>query len=85
MVAGVPAFSRFVMIRPVQTTRPRSGEHCCFCNGQGPQVVRNDPGIGPITRERRGPGMVAEVYHLPYQSRSSGSAGQPVLARQVPG
>jgi hypothetical protein len=32
-----PAFSRFVMIRPVQTTRPRSGEHCCFCNGQGPQ------------------------------------------------
>jgi pimeloyl-ACP methyl ester carboxylesterase len=31
-----PAFSRFVMIRPVQTTRPR-GEHCCFCNGQGPQ------------------------------------------------
>ena len=32
-----PAFSRFVMIGPVQTTRPRSGEHGCFCNGQGPQ------------------------------------------------
>jgi hypothetical protein len=29
--------------------------------------------------------MVAEVYHLPYQSTSLGSAGQPVLARQVPG
>ena len=30
------AFSRFVMIRPVQTTQPRSGEHC-FCTGWGPQ------------------------------------------------
>jgi len=29
-----PAFSRFVMIRPVQSARPRSGEHC-FCAGQG--------------------------------------------------
>src|SRR6266508_2909670 len=29
-----PAFSRFVMIRPVQTMQPRSGEHC-FCTGQG--------------------------------------------------
>jgi hypothetical protein len=28
--------------------------------------------------------MVAEVYDLPYQSTSSGSAGQPVLARQIP-
>ena len=52
-----PAFSRFVMIRPVQTTRPRSGEHCCFCcfcNGQGRRAVPNDPDIGPITRQRRG-------------------------------
>ena len=32
--ARVPAFSRFVMIRPVQTTQPRSGEHC-FCTGRG--------------------------------------------------
>jgi hypothetical protein len=49
-----PAFSRFVMIGPVQTTRPRSGEPC-FCNGQGRGVVPNDPDIGLITRERRGP------------------------------
>jgi hypothetical protein len=43
------------MVRPVQTTRPRSGEHCCCCNGQGPQGGRQRPDIGPITRERRGP------------------------------
>jgi hypothetical protein len=29
-----PAFPRFVMIRPIQSTRPRSGEHC-FCASQG--------------------------------------------------
>jgi hypothetical protein len=30
-----PAFPRFVMIRPIQSARPRSGEHC-FCASQGP-------------------------------------------------
>jgi putative transposase len=58
-----PASSRFVMIRPVQTTRPRSGEHCCFCNRQGRMVVPNDPDIGPITRERRGPGDAPDRPH----------------------
>jgi len=29
-----PAFSRFVMIRPIHSARPRSSEHC-FCAGQG--------------------------------------------------
>jgi hypothetical protein len=34
MVPQGPTFSRFVMIRPVQSERPRSGEQR-FCAGQG--------------------------------------------------
>jgi hypothetical protein len=48
------AFSRFVMIRPVQTTRPRSVNTAASAMVRGRRVVRNDPDIGPITRERRG-------------------------------
>jgi hypothetical protein len=50
-----PAFSRFVMIRPVQTTRPRSGEHCCFCNGQGPQGRPHRSGHRPDNERTPGP------------------------------
>ena len=50
-----PAFSRFVMIRPVQTTQPRRGNTASALVGDR-RVVRNDPDIGPITRERRGHG-----------------------------
>jgi hypothetical protein len=49
-----PAFSRFVMIRPVQTTgRAVVNTASALVRGRG--VVRNDPDIGLITRERRGP------------------------------
>jgi hypothetical protein len=37
-----PAFPRFVMIRPIQSARPRSGEHC-FCASQGPPGRQHDP------------------------------------------
>lgn len=52
MAGRAPAFSRFVMIRPVQTTQPRSGNTASALVGDR-RVVRNDPDIGPITRERR--------------------------------
>jgi hypothetical protein len=42
------------MIRPVQTTRPRSVNTAASAMVRGRRVVRNDPDIGPITRERRG-------------------------------
>ena len=43
------------MIRPVQTTRPRSGEHCCFCNGQGPQGRPQRSGHRPDNGRTPGP------------------------------
>jgi hypothetical protein len=50
-----PAFSRFVMIRPVKTHAAARREYCCFCDGQGRRVVRNDPDIGPDNE--RTPGL----------------------------
>jgi hypothetical protein len=47
-------FSRFVIIRPIQSARPRSDEHC-FCSVRGRRIVSNDPDICLITRERWGP------------------------------
>jgi hypothetical protein len=47
------------MIRPVQSARPRSGGHC-FCAGQGPRAVNNDPDIYLIASEPRGPDQPAD-------------------------
>jgi len=51
-----PAFSRFVMIRPIHSARPRSGEHC-FCAGQTPDAPghhpRRRPGAAPHGRHSR--------------------------------
>jgi hypothetical protein len=52
--ARAPAFSRFVMIRPVQTRRPRSGEHW-FCDGQGPQGRPQRSGHRPHNERTPGP------------------------------
>jgi hypothetical protein len=48
-----PAFSRFVMIRPIQSTRRGSGAHC-FCAGQGPPGRRQRS--GHIAHNERTPG-----------------------------
>jgi hypothetical protein len=49
-----PAFSRFVMIRPIQSARPHSGDTASAPVG-GRRVVNNDSDIYPITRETLGP------------------------------
>jgi hypothetical protein len=52
--ARAPAFSRFVMIRPVQTMRPRSGIRC-FCTGQGPPGRPQRSGHRPHNERTTGP------------------------------
>jgi hypothetical protein len=53
------------MIRPIQSTRWRSGQHS-FCAGQeGRMVVNNDPDICLITRERRSPAAAPGVKTQP--------------------
>jgi uncharacterized Rossmann fold enzyme len=54
MAGRAPAFSRFVMIRPVQSTRPRIGEQC-FCTGQGPQGRQQRSGHRPHSERTPGP------------------------------
>ena len=47
-----PAFSRFVMIRPIHSARPRSSEHC-FCAGQGAAPQDAVPGAFVVQADRR--------------------------------
>ena len=55
-----PAFSRFVIIRPIQS-RAAVEQRTLLCAGQGGRrAVNNDPDICLITRERRGPACRAE-------------------------
>jgi hypothetical protein len=60
-LARAPAFSRFVMIHPI---KPRScaGVNTASAPVRGRRVVNNDPDIGLITRERRGPEELAEEH-----------------------
>ena len=53
------------MIRPVQTTQPRSGEHC-FCTSRGPQGRPQRSGHRPHNERAPGPWVITTSVRAPW-------------------